>query len=57
MDNPGNKIVNKLLDIQVIEADEKLSQQMNCKIGTPVYYLKRLRIVDGIPLCFRKNLL
>mgnify|MGYP000755374060 FL=1 len=55
MDNPGNKIVNKLLDIQVIEADEKLSQQMNCKIGTPVYYLKRLRIVDGIPYALERT--
>ena len=43
MDNPGNKIINKLLDIQIVEADEKLSEQMNCKVGTPVYYLKRLR--------------
>ena len=54
-DNPGNKIINKLLDIQVIETDEKLSQQMNCKLGTPVYYLKRLRIVDGVPYALERT--
>ena len=55
MDNPGNKIINKLLDIQIVEADEKLSEQMNCKVGTPVYYLKRLRIVDGIPYALERT--
>ena len=54
-DNPGNKIINKLLDIQIVEADEKLSEQMNCKVGTPVYYLKRLRIVDGIPYALERT--
>lgn len=55
MDNPGNKIINKLLDIQIVEADEKLSEQMNCKVGSPVYYLKRLRIVDGIPYALERT--
>lgn len=55
MDNPGNEIINKLLDIQIIEADEKISEQMNCEVGTPIYYLKRLRIVDGIPYALERT--
>ena len=28
---------------------------MNCKLGTPVYYLKRLRIVDGVPYALERT--
>ena len=28
---------------------------MNCLIGTPIYYLKRLRIVDGIPYALERT--
>lgn len=55
MDNPGNNIENKLLKIEIIKADLQLANQMNCKISTPVYYLKRLRIVDGIPYALERT--
>ena len=47
MDNPGNKIINKLLDIQIVEADEKLSEQMNCKVGIFNYLKDDLKISFG----------
>ena len=55
MDNPGNNIENKLLKFEIIKADLQLANQMNCKISTPVYYLKRLRIVDGIPYALERT--
>ena len=32
-----------------------VTMDKNCKIGTPVYYLKRLRIVDGIPYALERT--
>lgn len=49
MDNPGKKMVTQLLEFELISADKDLARQMECKIGTTVYYLKRLRIVDDVP--------
>lgn len=48
-DHPGTSITNKVLHIEIIEADEDLSFRMKCKLGTPIYYLERLRIADNIP--------
>lgn len=48
-DHPGKKIQNKCLHLEVIAADENLSQIMLCEIGTPIYYIERLRIVDETP--------
>ncbi|MDR0140324.1 GntR family transcriptional regulator [Metabacillus idriensis] len=42
-------VENKLLDFKLIEADEELAVNMGCKAGTSVYYVKRLRYVDGDP--------
>lgn len=55
MDNPGNNIENQLLKIEILNADDSLAKLMNCKIGTSVYYLKRLRIVDGIPYALERT--
>jgi GntR family transcriptional regulator of bglA len=54
-------VENKLLDFKLINADEELAQNMGCKIGTPIYYVKRLRYVDSDPFSietsyFNKNL-
>lgn len=40
-------VENKLLDFQLQTADQELAKSMGCKVGTPIYYVKRLRIVDG----------
>lgn len=48
-DHPGNHLINKCLSLEIIEADDNLAQIMQCEIGTPIYYIERLRIVDNIP--------
>lgn len=40
----------KVYHLEIISADEKIATRMKCKIGTPVYYIIRLRILDGVPL-------
>lgn len=48
-DHPGQKLENKCLLLEIVNADENLSQIMQCEIGTPIYYIERLRIVDDMP--------
>lgn len=50
-DHPGTIIKNKVLHIEIIEANEELALRMKCNIGTSIYYLERLRIVDNTPYC------
>ncbi|KFN01928.1 GntR family transcriptional regulator [Bacillus clarus] len=45
----SQNIETKVLELQVIEADEPIAERMQCQHGTKLYYLKRLRIVDGKP--------
>lgn len=46
-------IETKLVRFNIVEADEKFSEIMKCKIGTPIYDCVRLRIVKGISCFFR----
>ena len=46
-DFPNREIVNKVISIEVMHADEKLAHDMKCEVGTKIYYVKRLRIMDG----------
>lgn len=48
-DHPGQKITNKCLLLEIVQADDNLSQIMQCEVGTPIYYIERLRIVDDVP--------
>lgn len=48
-DHPGNHLINKCLSLEIINADDNLAQIMQCEIGTPIYYIERLRIVDDVP--------
>jgi len=40
----------KVYHLEIIPADEKIATRMKCKIGTPIYYIIRLRTLDGVPL-------
>lgn len=42
-------IETKMLELHVLEADEVKAEQMRCEVGTKLYYIKRLRIVDHEP--------
>lgn len=55
LDNPENNIENILLKLEIIYADAQLAKQMSCKINTPIYYLKRLRIVVGISYAIERT--
>ncbi|MGE6548541.1 GntR family transcriptional regulator [Bacillus mycoides] len=45
----SQNIETKVLELEVIDADEEIAKQMQCEVGTRLYFLKRLRIVDGKP--------
>lgn len=45
----GKKLETKCLRLDEIEADQHISELLLCEIGTPVYYIERLRIIDDIP--------
>lgn len=42
-------IETQILELHVIEADAGQAAQMRCEVGTKLYYIKRLRIVDHEP--------
>ncbi|MFD6440171.1 GntR family transcriptional regulator [Peribacillus sp. NPDC060186] len=48
-DLTSKSIETKILALQVLEADEVKAKQMRCEVGTKLYYIKRLRIVDKEP--------
>jgi GntR family transcriptional regulator, transcriptional regulator of bglA len=48
-DLASKTIETKILSLQVIEADEGMANQLRCAVGTKLYYIKRLRIVDEEP--------
>ena len=42
-------IETKILALHVQAADEIIAKQMRCEVGTKLYYIKRLRVVDHEP--------
>ena len=48
VDFRGQAISSKLIDFKEIESDEKLSAIMKCELKTPLYYVKRVRIIDNV---------
>ncbi|MGG3871324.1 GntR family transcriptional regulator [Brevibacillus laterosporus] len=46
-DLASQNIETKVVDLHVMEADETLAERMQCQAGTKLYFVKRLRIVDG----------
>lgn len=45
----GLVLQNKVLDIQVLECSRTISQKLQIPLGRKVFYLSRLRIIDGTP--------
>ncbi|HDR8435557.1 TPA: GntR family transcriptional regulator [Bacillus cereus] len=45
----SQNIETKVLELEVIDADEEIAKQMQCEAGIRLYFLKRLRIVDAKP--------
>lgn len=44
------KFESKVAEFSLINADEKLSDRMKCDIGTKIYYVKRVRYLNGDPI-------
>ncbi|WP_270568122.1 GntR family transcriptional regulator [Clostridium beijerinckii] len=44
------KFESKVAEFSLINADEKLSNKMKCDIGTKIYYVKRVRYLNGNPI-------
>ncbi|MBM7692174.1 GntR family transcriptional regulator of bglA [Peribacillus deserti] len=60
-DLPSKIIETKILALHVLKADEVKAKQLRCEVGTDLYYIKRLRIVDKEPFSievsyFRKDI-
>ncbi|WP_242270714.1 GntR family transcriptional regulator [Bacillus cereus group sp. BfR-BA-01310] len=45
----SQNIETKVLELEIIDANEEIAERMQCDAGTRLYFLKRLRIVDGNP--------
>ena len=51
----GHKLRTWLLEENVIEADDYLAKKMGVCSGHRILYLRRLRIMDGIPYMIETN--
>lgn len=45
----NQEIETQVAHLEVIQADEEIANRMKCKMGTPVYYLIRIRKMQGEP--------
>lgn len=46
-DFADKKVETKVVDFKLIKADKNIAQKMKCEIGTPIYFVNRVRILDG----------
>ena len=49
VDYPNSVIETTILDFEEIGANEVIANIMKCEINTPLYYVSRLRKIDGQP--------
>jgi GntR family transcriptional regulator of bglA len=47
---PSDKLDTKVLKFSLIDADEELAGKMKCEVNTKVYYVKRVRYLNGEPM-------
>ena len=48
-EHPGEKLERDILSFKLIDCDTDLAEHLECKVGTPVYAIKRLMYIDDIP--------
>lgn len=48
-DYPSNNLTTQLLKLEQISCDKGIAQLMKCKINTPIYYIERLKLIEGEP--------
>lgn len=49
------KITHRLLDLQVVKADEWVSHHLHCLVGEEVYLVKRLQFLEDQPLSIEET--
>ncbi len=49
-DYPNKKIESNVIELKLVQADEQKAAVMKCDVNSPLYFLKRVRLVDGNPL-------
>lgn len=47
-DFKNSKIETHIIEFEEINADEDISEKLKCEVGSPLYYIKRLRIMDDV---------
>lgn len=51
----GHRLKTRVLESQIVEANAYISQNLGVEIGQKVLFLRRLRIMDGIPYMIENN--
>lgn len=46
----NNNLKSKIIEFKLINADEELAANLKCDINTKVYYIKRVRYLEGTPM-------
>lgn len=46
----NNNLKSKVLEFLLIDADEELASKMKCEVNTKIYYVKRVRYLNGEPM-------
>ncbi len=49
-DYPNKKVESNVIELKLVQADEQKAAIMKCNVDSPLYFLKRVRLVDGNPL-------
>ncbi|WP_019243330.1 MULTISPECIES: GntR family transcriptional regulator [Bacillus] len=50
-----DELKSELLELSLLDADESLAHQMKCKVNTKIYYIKRLRYLNGVPYVIEES--
>jgi GntR family transcriptional regulator len=53
----GRTATARLLSQQLVEANQSVARQLGLPIGTTVVHIQRVRLADGIPICFDESYL
>ena len=57
MQQLGKKTISRVLQAELIQATAKLAKELQTTIGTPVIFLKRLRVADDHPVALESSYL
>ncbi|MBP7818878.1 MAG: GntR family transcriptional regulator, partial [Rhodoluna sp.] len=51
----GKKPSTKMLEIKEVKADTKMAEILAVAVGSPILYVKRLRLADNVPVSILEN--